>query len=108
MTTTRRTYTFSNAGDIPHRPTRPPRNFEISRSVHLTSRLTFGAVLEDVLDNGIRPEVRFAPDSPLEGSGFELSVPLHSVCIGSPVGPETNRWSNTIFSDPGSPCTYPL
>jgi hypothetical protein len=24
----------------------------------------------------LRPEIRFAPDSPLEGSGFELSVPL--------------------------------
>ena len=33
------------------------------------------AVLEDVVDNGIRPEVRFAPDSLLEESGFEPLVP---------------------------------
>jgi len=25
---------------------------------------------------GSPPKVRFAPDSPLEGAGFELSVPL--------------------------------
>jgi hypothetical protein len=46
--------------------------------VHVISRLTFGAVLEDVVDNGIRPEVRFAPDSPLEEAGFEPSVPLRN------------------------------
>jgi len=33
---------------------------------------------------------------------------LHSVCIGSPPGPETNRCYNTIFSDRGPRCTYPV
>jgi hypothetical protein len=33
---------------------------------------------------------------------------LHSVCIGSPPSSETNLWCNTIFSDPGPRCTYPL
>ena len=33
---------------------------------------------------------------------------LHSVCIGAPLDPEINRLANTIFSDPGPRCTYPL
>ena len=33
---------------------------------------------------------------------------LHSVCIGAAPGPATNRSRNTIFSDPGPRCTYPL
>jgi hypothetical protein len=33
---------------------------------------------------------------------------LHSVCIGTPPASETNRSCNTIFSDPGPRCTYPL
>jgi len=30
---------------------------------------------------------------------------LHSVCIGTPSGPEINRFANSIFSDPGPRCT---
>jgi hypothetical protein len=33
---------------------------------------------------------------------------LHSVCIGTPPGPEINRSVNSFFSDPRSRCTYPF
>src|SRR5215471_77825 len=33
---------------------------------------------------------------------------LHSVGIGTPPDPETNRSGNTIFSDPGPRCTCPF
>ena len=33
---------------------------------------------------------------------------LHSVRIGLPPASETNRYPNTIFSDPGTRCTYPV
>jgi hypothetical protein len=33
---------------------------------------------------------------------------LHSVCIRTSPGPEINRFANSIFSDPGPRCTYPL
>jgi hypothetical protein len=46
------------------------------------------------VDNGIRPEVRFAPDSLLEQAGFELPVPLATVSSeGSP-----QRATRTSFS----------
>src|SRR5258708_6018036 len=56
-------------------------------------------------------EPRFAgqrpPARPSTGAKPNRSA-LHSVCIGNSPASETNRSRNTIFSDPGPRCTYPV